>query len=52
MTAQKVIFLKSWNIMKSSKIPSKYHLSINVFDQKRPYFPSTKGSKQELFHTQ
>ena len=48
-TARKTIFPKSWNIMESSKRPSKYHLSINFLPQKRPYFPSPKNSQQELF---
>ena len=47
-TAAKTIFSKSWNIIESSKIPSKYHLSINSF-KNRPYFPSPKNSKQEIF---
>ena len=89
-TARKTIFPKSWNIMKSSKIPRKHQLSINFLDKKdrisylwkvqnktffvlkkhgipcwrkyhltstfwikrRPYFPSPKSSKQELFRIQ
>ena len=74
---------KSWNIMERSKRPSKYHLSIKFFTEKktvfpitkkfktwtfqksintifpstfwlkkRPYFPSRKSSKQELFSNQ
>ena len=31
ITARKTIFSKSWNIMESSKRPSKYHLSINFW---------------------
>ena len=34
-TVQKPIFPKSWNIMKSSKIPSKYHLSDKYLAQKQ-----------------
>ena len=48
-TAQKTIFPKSWNITKSLKRPSKYHLSINFLAEKRSYFPSSKSSEQELF---
>ena len=51
-TARKTIFPKPWNIMKSSKIPRKYQLSIIFLDQKRLYFLSLKSSKQELFLTQ
>ena len=51
-TARKTIFLKSRNIMKSSKIPRKHQLSINFLDKKRPYFRSLKSSKQELFRSQ
>ena len=29
--------------------PSKYHLSINFLAEQRPYFPSQKSSKVELF---
>ena len=47
-TAQKIIFTKSCNIIKSSKSPTKGHLSINFLAQKRPYLPSPKLSKQEL----
>ena len=51
-TARKTIFPKPWNIMKSSKIPRKYQLSINFLGKKRPYFLSLKSSKQEPFRTQ
>ena len=37
-TARKTIFPESWNIMESSKIPSKYHLSISFLAQKRTVF--------------
>ena len=47
LTGQKTIFPKSWNIMESSKRPSKC-LSINFLAQKRPYFPLPKSSKQKL----
>ena len=33
---------------KNFSVTTKYHLSINVLTQKRPYFPSPKCSKQEL----
>ena len=36
--AQKTIFPNSWNIMESSKRPSKYHLSINFLNQKKTVF--------------
>ena len=36
LTAQKTIFPKPWNIMESSKRPSKYYLSINFLAEKRP----------------
>ena len=39
----------SW---KAQKDLVKYHLSISFFAQKRPYFPSLKSSKQELFSDQ
>ena len=87
-TARKTIFPKSWNIMKSSKVPRKYQLSIKLLDTKktylwkvqnknfsvlkkhgipywrkyhltltfrikrRPYFPSSTSSKQEIFRIQ
>ena len=38
----RTIFPKSWNIMESSKRPSKYHLSINFLAEKRPYFHHRK----------
>ena len=34
LTTQKTIILKSWNILESSKTPSKYNISINYFIQK------------------
>ena len=39
-TAQKTVFPGSWNIMESSKRPSKYYLYINFLAKKRPYFSS------------
>ena len=51
-TAQKTIFPKSWNITKSLKRPSKYHLSTNFLAEKRSYFPSSKSSEQEGFSNQ
>ena len=38
-TAQKTVFLKSWNIMEISKRASKYNLSGKILAQKKPYFP-------------
>ena len=49
-TAWKTLFPKSWNIMKSSKVPRKYQLSINLLDKKKDL--SLKSSKKELFRTQ
>ena len=37
---------------KNFSVTSKYHLSINFLTQKRPYFPSSKSSKQGLFSNQ
>ena len=34
-TARKTIFLRSWNIIESSKRPRKYHLSINFLTLKK-----------------
>ena len=51
-TARRTIFSRSWNILESSKRPSKYHLSINFLVQKKTVFPSPKSSKQELFKAQ
>ena len=45
ITAQKTIFSKSWNIMESSKRPSKYHLSINFLAEKKAVFPITEKFK-------
>ena len=44
-TARKTVFPRSWNIMESSKRPSKYHLSINFLAEKRSYFPITEKFK-------
>ena len=49
---KKDIFSKSWNIMESSKRPSKYYLSIKFLAEKRSYFSSPKSLKQELFSNQ
>ena len=35
ITSRKTMFPKSWNIIKSSKRPSKYHLSINFLAEKK-----------------
>ena len=48
-TARKVIFPKSWIIMESLKMLSKYHFSIDFLDQKRLYLPSSKTLKQDSF---
>ena len=45
ITARKTIFPKSWNIIESSKRPRKYHLSINLFAEKKTLFPITKKLK-------
>ena len=47
-TARKSIFLKSWNIMESSKRPSKYPLSISFLAQKN-VFPISKNFKTRPF---
>ena len=41
-TARKTIFPRSWNIIESSKRPSKYHLSINFLAEKKAVFPITE----------
>ena len=45
---EKSYFSRSWNIMESSRRPSKYYLYINFLAKKRLYSPSPKNSKQEL----
>ena len=37
-TARKTVFLKSSNVMESSKTPSKYHVPINFLAQKQGLF--------------
>ena len=49
---EKSYFSRSWNIMESSRIPSKYYLYINFLAKQRSYSPSPKDSKQELFSNQ
>ena len=44
-TARKTIFLRSWNIIESSKRPRKYHLSINFLAEQKNVFPITKMFK-------
>ena len=44
-TARKTIFLRSWNIIESSKRPRKYHLSINFLAEKNTVFPITEKFK-------
>ena len=48
-TAQKTIFSRPCNIMKSSKRPSKYHLSINFLSSKKTAFPTSKKFKTRTF---
>ena len=48
-TAQKTIFPKSWNIMKSAKIPRKYELSITFLDQKKTVFSISVKFKTRTF---
>ena len=50
ITARKTIFLKSWNVMDSSKTPSKCHLSINFLVQKNTVFPIFEKFKTRTFH--
>ena len=48
-TAQKAIFRKFWNVMESSKRPSKEHLSINFLAETEPVFPITEKFKARTF---
>ena len=48
-TVRKTIFPKSWNIMESSKRPSKYHLSINFLAEKKTVFPISEKFKTRTF---
>ena len=48
-TARKTIFPKSWNIMESSKRPSKYHLSINFLAQKKDYIWHQRKVQNKYF---
>ena len=48
-TARKTIFSRSWNIMESSKRPSKYHLSTNFLAEKKTVFPISKKFKTRTF---
>ena len=43
--ARKTIRPKSWNIIESSKGPSKYHLSINFLAQKKTVYPTSERFK-------
>ena len=45
LTAQKTFFRKPWNIMESSKRPSKYHLFINLLAEKNAVFLITEKFK-------
>ena len=49
ITAQKNIFSTPWNITKSSKRPSKYHLSINFVAQEKIVFPISEKLKTRNF---
>ena len=59
-TAPKTIFSKSWNIMKSSKIPIRYQLCITFLDQEKTVFPISEKfktrtiphSKSMVFHVE
>ena len=51
-TAWRTVFPRSWNIMESSKRPSKYYLYINFLPKKIPYFPSLKSSNKNFSVTQ
>ena len=42
-------FFQSWNILESTKRPSKYHLPINFLTQKEIVFPISKNSKTKMF---
>ena len=44
-TAQKTVCVKSWNIMESSKRPSKYYLSVNFLAEKKIILPITENLK-------
>ena len=48
-TARKTRFSKSWNIMESSKTPSKYHFSIKFLAAKKAVFPFNKKLKTRTF---
>ena len=48
-TARKTTFPRSWNIMESSKRPSKYHLSINFLAQNMSVFPISETFKTRTF---
>ena len=48
-TAPKIIFSKSWNIMKSSKIPIRYQLCIKFLDQEKTVFPISENFKTRTF---
>ena len=48
-TARKTIFPKPWNIMESSKRPSKYHLSINFLAEKKDHISHTEKCKATTF---
>ena len=48
-TAWKTIFPNPWNIIKNSKIPRKYKLSINFLDKKNTIFPTSEKFKTRTF---
>ena len=44
-TARKTVYAKCWNIMESSKRPSKYYLSVNFLAEKKNILPITEKLK-------
>ena len=48
-SARKIVFPRSWKIMKSSKNPSKYYLYIKFLVKKKTLFPITGKFKIRAF---
>ena len=48
-TARKTVFSRFWNIMESSKRPSKYYLYINFLAKKKDRIPITEKLKTRTF---
>ena len=48
-TARKTIFLRSWNIRESSKIPCKYHLFINFLAEQKDRISHHRKVQSENF---